>query len=159
MIKINATLIFSVLNFILIIGVLAMILWKPMLKFLDERANKIKDSLKLAEENRRKSEQIKVEHDEILKEARLKATEIIDKAVASATDESRNIISQTREQSQIMLEDARKEMRMESERIKHELRDEMADMTVRLAGKVLEREISEKDHRELISRSLNEMKS
>lgn len=159
MIKINATLIFSILNFILIVGVLAMILWKPMLKFLDERAKKIKDSLKLAEKTRRESEQIKVEHDEILKEARLKATEIIDKAVASATDESRNIISQTREQSQAMLEDARKEMLMESERIKHELRDELADMTIRLAGKVLEREISEKDHRELISRSLNEMKS
>ena len=89
MIKINATVILTVLNFILFVGVLSVILWRPMIKFLEERADKIKESLRIADENTQRSEEINVEHDEIIKEARRKAGEILDKALASSSVRSR----------------------------------------------------------------------
>ena len=58
MIKINATLILTILNFILFVGVLATILWKPMMKFIDERTKRISDSLKLADDNERRAEEL-----------------------------------------------------------------------------------------------------
>ena len=57
-----------------------------MLKFLDKRVQTINDSLKLAEENKKRSEEIKVEYDKMIKEARTKATEIIDKAMSNASN-------------------------------------------------------------------------
>ena len=62
MISINATVILTILNFILLIFVLGAVLWKPMLKFLDDRARKIEESLKLAEENKKRAEELKNEH-------------------------------------------------------------------------------------------------
>lgn len=155
MIKINATLILTILNFILFVAVLATILWKPMLKFLDERAKKISESLKLGEENKKRAEELKIEYDEIIKEARLKASEIADNAMTSASDESRKVISQAREQAHATIDSAREEINMEAERIKQDLRREVAKMTVSLASKVLEREIKEDDHKKLIDKSLD----
>ncbi len=157
MISINATLILPILNFILLVLVLAVILWKPMLKFLDERARKIEESLKIAEENKKRAEEIKDEHVEIIKEARTKATDIIDKAMANATKESRELIAQTKKHTQSMIDSSRNEILMEAERIKQDLRKEVASMTVALAGKVLDREIKESDHKELIDKNLDVM--
>ena len=155
MIKINATFILTVLNFILLVGILSLILWKPMLKFLDERAKKIGDSLKLAEENEKRSEEIKIEHDEIVNKARIKAAEIVDKAMTDASNESRELIAQAREHAHLTVDSAKQEIKMEAERIKQDLRKEISDLTVSLASKVLEREIKDKDHRELIKKGLD----
>lgn len=155
MIKINATLILTVFNFVLLVAVLTVILWKPMLKFLDERMQKIKESLKLAEDNTRRAEEMKAEHDEIIKLARKKANELVDTAMATASNESRDIIAHAREQAHATIESAREEIEMEAERIKRDLRRDVAEMTVSLSGKILEREIKEDDHRDLINRSLD----
>ena len=157
MIKINATFILTVLNFIILVSVLATILWKPMLKFLDERAKKISDSLRLADENKKRAEEIKIERDEMIKEARAKAAEIVDKAMVTASDENRKIILKAREHAQATVDSAKDEIKMEGERIKQELRKEIASMTVSLASKVLEREIKGEDHLKLINRSLDAM--
>ncbi len=157
MISINATVILTILNFILLIFVLATILWKPMLKFLDDRARKIDESLKLAEKNKKRAEELKIEHDQIIKEARTKSSEIIDKAMSSASKESRELISQTKEHTQSMIDSAKNEINMEAERIKHELRKEVASMSIDLAGKILEREINKDDHKKLFSKNLDSM--
>lgn len=157
MISINATVILTVLNFILLIAVLSAILWKPMIKFLDDRAKVIDESLKLAEENRLRAEQMQIEHDQILKEARLKATEIVDNAMSSASVESREYIAQSKAQAHAIVESAKKEIKLEAERIKQELRKDVASMTIGLAEKVLSREIKEADHHELISKNLDTM--
>ncbi len=157
MISINATFILTILNFILLIAVLAIILWKPLTKFLDERAGEIAESLKIADENRKRVEEMKIEHGQVIKEARVKATEIIDKAMTNASNESREFINQAKEQAQSMIDSAKNEILIEAENIKQDLRKEVARMSVDLAGKVLEREIKEVDHRDLIDKNLNAM--
>lgn len=56
MISINATIILTMVNFILLVIILRAILFKPLLKYLDERSKTIAESLRLAEENRIRSE-------------------------------------------------------------------------------------------------------
>ena len=157
MISINATFILTILNFVLLVSVLAIILWKPMLRYLDERARKIDESLKLAEENKLRAEELIIEHNNMIKEARTKSAEIVDKAMSSASKESRGIISQAKEQAQSMIDSAKDEIFMEGERIKQDLRKEVASMSLSLAGKVLEREIKEDDHKDLIKKNLDIM--
>jgi len=157
MISINATLILTIFNFILLIFVLKAILFKPMMKYLDERANKIDESLRLAEENKKRADDMKIEHDQIIMEARTKSSEIIEAATSNAARESREIVSEARVKAQNTVESAKDEILMVAERIKQDLRREVASMTVSLAGKVLEREIKEDDHKELIKKSLDVM--
>ena len=155
MISINATSILTILNFILLVAVLKAILWKPMLKFLEDRARKIEESLLQAEKNRKRALELEAEHDEIIKEARTAASDILDKATANASEEGRKIIAQAKEHAGNLAEAAKKEVRMEAEQIKLDLRKEVAAMSVTLAGKVLEREIKEQDHQDIIKRNLD----
>ena len=81
----------------------------------------------------------------------------MDKAQAMAQSEGRKQIARAKEQGNALVESAKKEIRLEGDRIKQELRHEVAAMTVDLAGKVLEREITEADHREFIDKNLSSM--
>jgi len=155
MISINFTLVFTILNFILLVFVLKAILFKPMMKYLDERARKIEESLKLAEENKERAEEMKVEYDQLINEAHTRSSEIVDRATVAASRESREILAEARTKAKATVDTAREEILMEAEKIKSDLRSEVASMSVALAGKVLEREISEKDHKALIDKSLD----
>ncbi|MDP2982281.1 MAG: F0F1 ATP synthase subunit B [Candidatus Latescibacter sp.] len=153
MISINATIILTMVNFILLVILLRAILFKPLLKYLDERSKTIAESLRLAEENRIRSEEIHIEHDNIVREARTKAAEIVEKAVGAASDESHDIIKAARVQALATVDAAKDEILTEAEHIKQDLRKEMAELSISLAEKILTREIKESDHRDLINRS------
>jgi len=88
MININATILLTILNFILLVIVLRLILFRPLVKFLDERSRTIAESLKQAEENQRRSGEMNAEKDAVIAEARRKASDIIEKATAGAHEES-----------------------------------------------------------------------
>lgn len=153
MISINATIILTMVNFILLVILLRAILFKPLLKYLDERSKTIAESLRQAEENRIRSEEIHIEHDKIVRDARTKAAELIEKAVVAASDESRDIIKAARVQAFATVDAAKDEILTEAEHIKQDLRKEMAELCISLTEKVLTREIKESDHRDLINRS------
>lgn len=158
MISLNVTLLFTVLNFILLVYILKAILFEPLVKYLDSRAATIDESLRLAEENQQRSEQIQLEREEIIKEARNQASSIVDKATANATEESRQILAEAREKAKATIDAATDEIQGEVERIKQELRRDIADMTVDLAGKVLEREIKADEHKDIIGKALDVLK-
>lgn len=154
MIDINATLILTILNFIILLVILRMILFKPLAKFLDERAQTIAESLRLAEENKKRSVEITAEKDAIIADSRKKASEIIEKAIANAHDEGREIVRKAREESQVVLATARKELIEEAGRVKRELRSEVSGMVVAIAEKVLSREIRTEEHKKIIEDGL-----
>ncbi len=154
MIDIYATLILTILNFIILLVILRMILFKPLAKFLDERAQTIAESLRLAEENKKRSVEITAEKDAIIADSRKKASEIIEKAIANAHDEGREIVRKAREESQVVLATARKELIEEAGRVKRELRSEVSGMVVAIAEKVLSREIRTEEHKKIIEDGL-----
>ena len=155
MISINLTFVFVVLNFILLVFVLKFLLFKPMIDFLDNRTKTIEESLRIAEENKKRAEDMKREHDQLISDARSAASGIIDKATVNASQESRDIINEARAKSQATVNTAREEILLEAERIKGELRSEIASMSVSLASKVLEREINADDHKAILEKSLD----
>lgn len=159
MISINLTLVLTMLNFIILIILMRIILFKPLLKFLDERAQTIAKSLKQAEENRLKAEALDVERETVLREARLKATEIADKTLVSASNEGQEIIKNAHKQANSIIDATKLELESEAIKVKQELRKDVASMVVDLSSKVLEREISEKDHEEIIKKSFNALEA
>ena len=155
MININATFILTMINFVLLVVILRVLLFKPLLTYLDERAGTIAESLRQAGENKARAAKIADEKAGILLESRIKASEIIDRAAAAAADESRAILDKTREETQAMITAAQNEMLADADRIKRSLRRDLAGMVVSLSEKVLDREIAEKDHRRLIEEGLD----
>lgn len=158
MISINATLLLTMLNFILLVILLREILFKPLMKYLDERSKLIAESLRTAEENKSRSQNISVEEERIIHEARAKANEIIERAISTASDESQELIKNARQKSQELVELTKGELVEEAARIKRTLVKDVLSMTISLSEKVIEREIREEDHRDLIEKNLKNMK-
>lgn len=84
---------FQVINFGIIFFLLKKFVYKPVLRILDERAEKIKDGMSAAEKNITLQEKIEAEKKEVLRKARLEAK----KVVASATKEADELIKKARQ--------------------------------------------------------------
>jgi F-type H+-transporting ATPase subunit b len=154
MVNINATIILTMLNFILLVVLMRAILFKPLLRYLDERSKRIAESIRQAEENKKQAEEMVLDRDSLIQDARLKASEIVEKSKALASDESREIIRDARVQAQAIVDSTRDALLSESEKIKYDLRRDIATMVVRLSEQVLAREIQENDQKDIIERGL-----
>ena len=155
MIEINLTLILTMLNFLVLVYLMRELLFKPFVKFLDKRSETIAESLRVAEENRIRAESIGKEQEIILGEARLKSSEIITKATNLSRIESQEILKAAKNQALASIDYAKKEIETEGLKAKNSLSKEVLSMAVLLADKVLEREIKEEDHAELLKKGFD----
>ena len=80
MVNFNATLIAQVLNFLILVFILAKFAYKPLMKIMDDRKNKIAGDLAAAETAKTDAESIKAEYAAKLAAARQEAQAIIDNA-------------------------------------------------------------------------------
>ena len=150
--NINATLIGQAIAFFLFVVFCMKFVWPPILQALEERKKKIADGLAAAEHG--KHEQVLAEEraKELLREAKEQAGEIItraDKRAAEIVDESKD---DARAEGERLLTAARAEIDQELNRVKEELRGQVVAIAMAGAGKVLEREVDESVHAELLNK-------
>ena len=142
MISINGTLLFQFLNFFILVAVLAKFAYKPMLKVLEERRNKISSDLNGAEQSRLAAERLKADYEKQLQTARTEAQAIIDKAVKQAEAEGRVQLEAIRQQIAREKEMAHAEMVSEREAAVREMRKEVVSLSLAVAEKVLEKNMN-----------------
>ena len=93
---------------------------------------------------------IRAEYERNMQDARQKANEILDSARNTAAIQSEKILKEAQDQTFAMKNKAEKEIAQEKKKAVNEVKGEIGDMAVEIAGKVIEREINEKDHEKLI---------
>ena len=121
-------------------------LFKPVHEILEKRRAAADAEIIQAEETKAKAEAIRAEYERNMQDARQKANEILDSARNTAAIQSEKILKEAQDQTFAMKNKAEKEIAQE----KNEVKGEIGDMAVEIAGKVIEREINEKDHEKLI---------
>ncbi len=125
-------------------------LFKPVHEILEKRRATADAEITQAEEAKAKAEAIRAEYEQNMQDARQKANEILDGARKTAAIQSEKILKEAQEQSSAMKKKAEKEIAQEKKKAVNEVKGEIGDMAVEIAGKVIEREINEKDHEKLI---------
>ena len=88
MIDLNGTLLFQFVNFFILVAILAKFAYKPILKVLEDRRNKIATDISSAEEARATAEKLKADYEAQLQQAHTEAQAIVDKAVKQADKEA-----------------------------------------------------------------------
>ncbi len=149
--NINATLIGQAITFAILIWFTMKFVWPPIVAALEERARKIADGLAAAERGKQDLAQAEQRSNEALNEARAKAAEII-----ALSEKRRNeIIEEAREEAKVEADrvksQAQAEVAQEILRAKETLRDQVADLVVSGAEKILRREINAQAHSELLT--------
>lgn len=149
-------LIAQVVNFFVLLFILRLVAYKPILKMLDERKQKIAEGLNAAEIARAEAASAQANIQAQLDAARRDGQEI----VAGAQNIATRIQADAREQSakdrEASLERARLEIQQERDRAIADLRGEFADITVRAAEKVINQSLDRQAHQRVIDETLAE---
>ena len=153
----NATLILQSIAMMVFVWFCMKFLWPPLLKAMDERRAKIADGLAasdraekaLAEANQEVEEQIKAARDkagEIVEQANQRHSQILDQAKEDATGER---------QRQVAAGEA--EITQSANQAREDLRATVASLAVLGARQILEREVDEETHRDLLDKLIAEI--
>jgi F-type H+-transporting ATPase subunit b len=144
------------LNFLLLLFILSRILYRPVVKMLDERAARIRESMELAERVKEQAARAEEEFRARVEEARREAAQIREQATQNAA----RIVAEARAQAQAeadkILERTRAELQRERELAFSELRRQVADLVVLASERVIRQQLDAKAHRALIEDFLAE---
>lgn len=144
------TLIWSIINFFVLLAILYKFLYKPVLKVLDDRKQEVANNLSQAEGSRKQAEEMFANYKLQLEEATRQAAEIVNNANKSAEEAKNQVMAQAREEAAAISEKAQQEIIREKEKAMKEVRDEIANLAVLAAGKVLEKSITKEDHDKML---------
>lgn len=144
------TFVFQIANLFLQVYLIKRFLFKPINEMLEKRRAmadaEIQDAIKAKEE----AQAIKTEYELNMQEARNKANEILVTAQKTATLQSEEMLKEATEQVTAMKAKAESDIAQEKRKAVNEIKGEIGGIAMEIAGKVIEREISEEDHAKLI---------
>ena len=123
-------------------------LFKPINEMLEKRRAAADAEITDAEAAKKEANAIKEEYEQNMQEA--KANEILESARKTATLQSEKIVKEASEQAAALKNKAEKEIVQEKKKAVNEVKGEIGGIAMDIAGKVIEREINEKDHEKLI---------
>jgi F-type H+-transporting ATPase subunit b len=149
-------LISQLVSFLILLVLLYFVGFKRVLKMLDERSSKIKESLEQAETVKKQSLHAEDEVKKQLQSASQKGQELIAQAT-KASDEIRARSQElAKKDAEILIERARQAIQAEKDEAIEELRREFANVTIMAAGKVIGVSLDKQSHKALIDKILNE---
>lgn len=140
----------SLLNLLLIFIIFKRFLYKPVRKFLDKRKAAIDADYSDAKEAKDAANAEKEAYEAKMKNAQNEADEMIKSAAATADRRSAKIIDDAKTKADGLIRQAHGEIELEKKKAADDIRREIADVSMLISEKVLEREINEDDHREFI---------
>ena len=155
MIDINATLIAQIINFVILLAILAKFAWKPIMKALEERESRIAGDLANAEKERETAEKLRQEYQQQLADARVQAQSIIDKATKLAEQTKDQILEEARAENARLLKAAEEQIAVERERALAQMRSEVVALSIAAATKVIEQNLDTNTNAKLVADFIN----
>jgi F-type H+-transporting ATPase subunit b len=150
------TLAAQLINFLVLLILLRLFLWKPITRMLDERQNRIRESLEAAERTKEQTQQSERAIQEQIEAARREGQQIVANSQQIAQRVQEEGRQQAQTESEAMLARARSEIQLERDNAIAELRREFADITVKAAEKVIHQSLDAKAHERLINEVLED---
>ena len=150
------TLLTQIVTFIILLVILRFVAYKPLMRMLDERSQRIKESVEQAEAVKEQSARAEDEVKKELAKASQEGQERIARAVKAGEEVKQKAQEEAKQEAENLIDRARAEIQRERDEAIGEVRREFADLTILAAGKVIDRSLDKKEHRELIDKVLEE---
>ncbi|KAA1297498.1 MAG: ATP synthase F0 subunit B [SAR202 cluster bacterium] len=153
------TYVWSLVIFLTVLFVLKKYAWNPLLDFLEEREKDIAESLEMAESAKTNLEKIKDESEKILNKAKKEGKTIVSDSKLRAEESANKILDDAKAKSNEFLDDAKSKIEIEKKRAIKEIKEEVVDLSLELATKVLQRNVKDDDNNKFIKSSLEAVKA
>ncbi|MCL5025044.1 MAG: F0F1 ATP synthase subunit B [Chloroflexi bacterium] len=146
----------QIVNFLILLFVLRLVLYKPVLQMLDQRSARIREGVEQAERARAEAIRMQQEYEARMEEARRENQRIINEAMQISDRLRAEAQEQARQQAEQFLERARAEIEQDRRQAAAELRGQVADIAIAAASKVVRRSLDAKAHAQIIDEVLSE---
>ena len=150
------TLIVYVVNFAILLGVLYVFAYKPLLRAMDQRSERIRESLAAADQARAEAASSQAAIQEQLNEARREGQRLLDQAREAAERYREEEMGRARQEAEAFVERARADIGRERDAAMEEVRGGFADLAITAAERVIRRTVDRQVHQDLIGQVLDE---
>lgn len=150
-------LISQIINFVLLLVLLRVFLYKPIVNMLDKRREKIRTDLDEADKSRSQAEAAKQEYEKQLEQAREEHRSIVAQASEQAEKMREDILEKARVEAQQLVSKTEEEMEALRRQALVGAQDEIVDLALSAAGKVVGEALDENAHRRLIQEFIAEV--
>jgi len=151
--------IWTILTFLVLVGLLAKFAWGPLLKALDARQETIRKSLDDARQAKLELERLHGESAKLLGQARSEAAEIVSRSRSDADRFREEMKEKARAEAAGLVRNAERQIELEVTRAVQQIRQEAIDLSVGIASKILQRNISREDNQRLIDETFKELET
>ena len=147
----------QIVNFLILLFILKKLLFKPLLKVLEERKQKIAQSLKQAEEIESRLQKIEDDRSKTLEKATSEAQKIVNEATVSAGQIITEAHIKATKDIELMIIKGREAVNIDREKMQQNLREELADLVVKSLEKITGKMLNKKDQKDLVERSVKNL--
>lgn len=149
--------VWTIVTFVLLLGILWKFAWNPILGALDAREKAIQDTIDDAERLHAEAGAMLEEHRKRLAEARQEANRIFDEARQAGEQMKQDMLEKSREEGAQIVARAERQIQLETEEAIGKIRAQAADLALKAAEKVLERSLTNADQRRLADEAIAEL--
>jgi F-type H+-transporting ATPase subunit b len=149
--------IWTILTFLVLLGALAKFAWRPLLQALSVREETIRKSLADAEKARQELERLNQESQAIIRQARVEAETIVGASRADAERLRGELREKARAEAGGIIKNAERQIQLETARALEQIRREAADLSVAIASKIIQKNITKEDNERLIDEALKQL--
>ena len=151
--------IWTILVFVVLLTLLKKFAWGPLLAALEERQEGIRKSLDDAAQARKELEQVQEESNRIVAKARADADAIIASGRADALKLQEELRAKARLEAEGIVKNAEREIQQQTTQSLAQIREEAVDLSISIASKLIQRNLSKKDNETLIQDTLKQIRT
>ena len=149
----------TLLTFLVLVVLLAKFAWRPLLAALDERQQAIRKSLDDARQAKQDLERVHAESAKILEQARKEAESIVASTRTDVNQFREEMRLKAREEAAGIVKNAERQIELETARALQQIRHEAVDLSVTIASKLLQRNVSKDDNLRLIEDTFKQIEA
>ncbi|MGB2869062.1 MAG: F0F1 ATP synthase subunit B [Bacteroidota bacterium] len=158
MLEINPGLtIWTIVTFTILVIVLGKYAWKPILRALTEREDKIRSALEEADKARAEAAEMMKQNEQNMARAEEEYRKMLREGKALADKMKDEIVSKARSQAQQELDRANQEIQRNVESAKQQLRSEVADLAIKAAEKILDETLDAGKQKKIVETFINQL--
>ena len=151
--------IWTILTFLVLVGLLAKFAWRPLLEALERRQATIAKALDDAKLAKQELERLQKESAEMMRQARIEAEAIIARSRTDADALREELKQKSRAEAAAIVKNAEQQITLETARAIQQIRHEAVGLSVEIASKILQRQVSREDNEALIEATLKQVEA
>ena len=151
--------IWTIVTFLLLLWAFNTLAWKPLKATLLAREASIQKALDDARQARQELEKLNVESARILKEARTQADEVLSRTREDASRLREELRQKAQGEAQNIMKNAQRQIELETQRALQQIRAETVDLSLAVASKILQRNVSKEDNERLIEETFKQIEA